>query len=339
MARSAHAHARKHADDDADGSSDRADASPAGRSAAGAGRGIWNGSISFGLLQIPVTLFSAESRSEELHFRLLDKRDLSPVRYERVSASTGKKVDWKDIVKGYEIEKDNFVVVEPEDFAKANVKATQTIDIQDFVPVDQIDPAYFETPYFVVPQKRATKAYVLLRDALTKKNAVAIATFVLRTREHLVALMPVGDAIMLEVLRFGHELKDADDMPLPTSSEGKAVSERELKMAEQLIEGMMTDFDPKKYKDRFYRDVMKIIDEKAKNGVATEHHTRTTGVVAHDDVVDLLDILKKSVAKRGSGTGRAANDSSTHGHGRAKRKTKKVAANHRRSSAARRRTA
>lgn len=273
------------------------------RAPRGAQRGIWSGSISFGLLQIPVTLIPAESRAEELHFRLLDKRDLSPVRYERVSTATGKPVQWKDIVKGYEIEKDNFIVIEPEDLAKANVKATQTIDIQDFVPRDQIDPAYFETPYFMVPQPRAMKAYVLLREALEKKGAVAVATFVLRTREHLVAVMPVGDALMLEILRFGHELKEAEDIPLPDRSDTRSVSDRELAMAEQLIEGMMTDWQPRKYKDKYYGDVMKIIEEKAKTGEVTEHHVRTKGTVA-EDVVDLLDLLKKSVAK----SGRAAND-------------------------------
>lgn len=268
-------------------------------------RGIWSGSISFGLLQIPVALVPAESRTEELHFRLLDKRDLSPIRYERVSTSSGKPVEWSDIVKGFEIEKDNFVVVEPEDFAKANVKATQTIDIQDFVPGDQIDPAFFDTPYFIVPQPRAMKAYVLLREALARKNAVAIATFVLRTREHLVAIMPLGDALALEVLRFGHQLKDAADItPLPTPADADAITDRELGMAEQLIEGMMTDWDPSKYKDRYYRDVMKIIEEKAKTGQTKEHHTRTKGTVAHDGVVDLLDLLKKSLAK----TSGAAND-------------------------------
>jgi DNA end-binding protein Ku len=269
------------------------------RASRGASRGIWSGTISFGLLQIPVALVPAESRSEELHFRLLDKRDLSPVRYERVSTSTGKPVEWKDIVKGFEIEKDSFVVVEPEDLAKANVKATQTIDIQDFVPGDQIDPAFFETPYFMVPQPRAMKAYVLLREALQKKNTVAIATFVLRTREHLVAIMPTSDALMLEVLRFGHELKDARDIPLPGPADTKALSARELSMAEQLIDGMMTDWDPGKYKDRYYRDVMKIIEEKAKTGETKEHHARAVGTVARDDVVDLLDLLKKSVAKAG----------------------------------------
>jgi DNA end-binding protein Ku len=292
--------AKKNGEADAEGDGD-------GRSAAprGAGRGIWTGSISFGLLQIPVTLHPAESRAQELHFRLLDKRDLSPIRYERVSTSTGKPVDWKDIVKGYEIEKDEFVVVEPEDFAKANVKATQTIDIQDFVPRDQIAPAYFETPYYVVPQRRAMKAYALLREALEKRSAVAVATFVLRTREHLVAIMPTAEALMLEVLRFGHELKEVGDLPLPSISgpEAKSVTDRELAMANQLVEGMLSDWNPRKYKDRYYRDVMNIIEEKAKTGVTKEHHTKTTGTVAHD-VVDLLDLLKKSVAQ----SGRAAND-------------------------------
>lgn len=266
----------------------------------GAARGIWNGSISFGLLQIPVSLHTAESRAEEIHFRMLDKRDLAPIKFQRVSSSSGKPVAWKDIVKGYEIEKDEFVVVEPEEIAKANVKATQTVDIQDFVPRDQIDPAFFETPYFIVPQKGAHKAYVLLRQALEKKNAVAIATFVLRTREHLVAIMPNQEALMLEVLRFGHELKAPSEVPLPSASDAKSVGDRELAMAEQLVAGMMTEWDPAKYKDRFYRDVMKIIQEKAKTGTVKEHNTKTKGEVAHD-VVDLLDLLKRSVG--------AANDS------------------------------
>jgi DNA end-binding protein Ku len=267
-------------------------------------RGIWKGSISFGLLQIPVALVPAESRTEELHFRMLDRRDNSPIRYERVSSSTGKPVDWKDIVKGYEIEKDSFVVIEPEDLEKANVKATHTVDILDFVPRAQIEPAYFETPYYVLPEERATKAYVLLREALQKKDAVAIAQFVLRTRAHLVAVMPVGDALMLEVLRFGHELKDADAVGLPTL-DAKSLHTREVAMAEQLIDGMMTEWKPTKYRDDYYRDVMTIIEEKAKTGETTEHHATTKGTIAHDDTVDLLALLKKSIAK----SGRAANDS------------------------------
>jgi DNA end-binding protein Ku len=258
-------------------------------------RAVWTGSISFGLLQIPVALYPAEQRSEEIHFRMLDKNDLSPVRFDRVNASTGKPVAWKDIVKGYEYDSDTFVVVEPEDLKKANVKATQTIDIQDFVPADQIDPTFYETPYFLAPQRRATKAYVLLRRALAKKKAVAIATFVLRTREHLVALMPVGDVILLEVLRFGHELRGAADVRVQ-EDEAK-IAAREVGMAEQLVDSMLTDWKPAKYKDRYHADVMAIIDEKAKLGKTKEHHASTKGEVA-TDVVDLLALLKKSVAKK-----------------------------------------
>lgn len=273
------------------------------RASGGAGRGTWSGSISFGLLQIPVTLYTAESRAEELHFRLLDKRDLSPIRYERVSATTGEPVDWADIVKGYEIEKGSFVVVEPEDLEKANVRATQTIDIQDFVPADDIDLTFFQKPYWVVPQARAAKAYLLLRDALANKGAVAIATFVLRTREHLVAIIPTDEGLLLELLRFPHELKDPSVIPMPRGDEAPPAGERELAMAEQLVETMMTEWEPAKYKDRYYLDVMKMIEEKAKTGAVKEHHARTTGTVAHD-VVDLFDLLKKSVAR----SGRAAND-------------------------------
>ncbi|HEY8076498.1 MAG TPA: Ku protein [Labilithrix sp.] len=265
-------------------------------------RGIWSGSISFGLLQIPVALYSAEQRGEEIHFRMLDKKDLSPIRFDRVNASTGRKVEWKDIVKGYEYEKDSFVVLDKEDLARANVKATQTIDIQDFVPAEEIDPEFFETPYWVAPQKRAGKAYSLLREALAKKKAVAIATFVLRTREHLVALMPVGDAILLEVLRFGHELRTERDLPLP-KDETKP-STRERAMAEQLVESMMSKWDPSKYKDRYYGDVLAIIEEKAKKGKTTAHHAKVSGAVA-TDVVDLLDLLKKSVAHKGPGPKKA----------------------------------
>jgi DNA end-binding protein Ku len=261
------------------------------------GRGIWSGFISFGLLQIPVLLYPAERRAEEIHFRQLDKHDLAPIRYERINSSTGKPVEWKDIVRGFEYEPDTFVVLEPEDLKNANVKATQTIDIQDFVRADDIDPAFFETPYYVAPQKRAAKAYVLLREALKKKNAVAIATFVLRTREHLVALMPVGDAIMLEVLRFGHELRAPKEMHLPATKEA-SIGDRELAMAEQLIEGMMSDWEPAKYRDHFYADVMKMVEEKAKTGTFKAKGEQARGEAAMD-VVDLLDLLKKSVAEKG----------------------------------------
>lgn len=272
--------------------------SPASEKKSGAARrGIWSGSISFGLLQIPVTIHTAQERKEEVHFHLLDKRDLSRVRYERISEGSKKPLEWKDIVKGYEVRPDEFVVIDKDDLLKANVKATKTIDIQDFVPAREIDPLYFETPYFLLPNARATKAYALLRDALQKKGAAAIATFVLRTREHLCALMPVADAIVLEVLRFGHELRDPKDLDLPKHAGEAAVSERELKMANQLIDGMMTSWNPAQYKDRYHRDIMAIIDEKAKTGTTTAHH-EPKATEAATNVADLFELLKKSLAAK-----------------------------------------
>lgn len=274
---------------------------PPARAQAGGGTGgraIWTGSISFGLLQIPVSLYTAEKRGEEIHFRMLDKDDLSPIRFERVNARTGQKVEWQNIVKGYEIEPERFVVIEPEELAKANVEATQTIDIQDFVESEEIAPAYFETPYFVVPQKRSTRAYVLLREALVAKRAAAVATFVLRTRTALAALLPVGDALMLEVLRFGHELKDESELPLPDARAAMPLPKRELEMAEKLIDDMMVPWTPTKYVDTYHADVMKIIEEKAKTGSVTEHHLpekREEGA----EIVDLFDVLRRSVHARG----------------------------------------
>lgn len=266
-------------------------------------RAIWSGSISFGLLQIPVSLVTAEKREDEIHFRQLHKKDLTPIRYERVSSTSGKAVEWGDIVKGYEYEKGQFVVLEDEDLKKANVKATQTIDIQDFVDASGIDSLFFETPYYLVPQKRAAKAYVLLRKALEKKKAVAIATFVLRTREHLCAVQPMGDALVLEVLRFGHELRGPDEVALPKAAE-VTLAAREVEMAEKLIEGMKTDWDPAKYKDSFHADVKKMIAEKVETGKVTARK-KPEGKRA-TDVVDLLELLKASVAKHGKR--KSAND-------------------------------
>jgi DNA end-binding protein Ku len=278
----------------------------AGRAAGAAGRAMWSGSISFGLLQIPVSLLPAEQRSEEIHFRLLDKRDLSPIRNVRVNAESGKALEWKDIVKGYEYEKGSFVTIEDEDLKKANPEATQTIDIQDFVPADAIAPAYFETPYYAVPNKRSRKAYQLLLAALAKKNAAAVARFVLRTREHLCALMPVGDAIMVETLRFGHELREPSDLPLPEGAEkALKVSTRELDMAERLIQEMMTDWKPDKYQDRFHDDVMKMIEQKVKTGKVRTPRVKAKGEEA-SNVVDLVALLRKSVEQKGRAPSREA---------------------------------
>ena len=274
----------------------------AGEDTGSSGRAIWSGSISFGLLQIPVTLHGAERRSETIHFRLLDRSDMNPIRNQRVNSETGEPVEWGDIIRGYEYEPGEFVALDDDDLAKANPVATQTIDIQDCVPIDAIEPAFFETPYYTVPTKRSRKAYLLLRDALAKKNAAAIATFVLRTREQLCALMPVGDAIMLETLRYGHELRLASDLPLPDEpAASMKVTQRELDMASRLIEEMMSEWQPGKYKDHYHDDVMKMIEQKLKTGkVRAPRAAKPKGETA-STVVDLVAILRKSVAAKGKG--------------------------------------
>lgn len=277
-----------------------------------AGRAVWSGSLSFGLLQIPVTLHTAELRRERLHFHQLDERNLARVHFKRVNSKTGKPVEWKHVVKGYELGGE-IVVLDAEDLAKANVKATKTIDISDFVPAASIAPMFFERPYYVVPRKESTKAYVLLRDALAKKEALAIASFVLRTREHLVALMHVDDAIVLEILRFGHELKTPAALGLPhLPSSARGLSERELTMGEKLVESMMSEWDPRKYKDTYHHDVMAIVRQKAKRGETAPRNEPEPAQPA-TNVLDLFDLLKQSLGG-GAKPSRKTKKRSARGH-------------------------
>src|SRR5215813_7011182 len=198
-------------------------------------RPIWTGAISFGLVYIPVQLHSA-AHSSSLDLDLLDRRDFAPVGYQRINKRTGKLVEWGDIVKGYQYEKGKYVALSDEDFRQANVKATQTIDIQQFVDAESVAPEYFETPYFLAPGKGGAKVYALLRDALTKSNRAAIATFVMRGRQHVAMVQPHGDALMLNTLRFAEEIRSADELDLPTKSTG--LTSKELAMAERLIDEM-----------------------------------------------------------------------------------------------------
>lgn len=271
-----HARRSRSPDDDETGTSSR--------------RSIWNGSISFGLLQIPVGLYSA-TQQNDLRFHLLDGRDMQPVGYERINKATGKTVAWSDIVKGYELHKGEMVPVEEEDFAKAYPEVTQTIDIQDFVDAKDVHPVYWETPYYLAPTKKSGKAYAVLRDALANAGKVAIATHVLRTRQHLVAVMPHEDALLLVVLRWAHELREPNELALPGKS---AATAREIAMAEKLIADMSSAWDPSKYKDT-YRDVlMAAIAEKAKTG-KLKRAKRTSGKKAAPNATDLMALLKKSL--------------------------------------------
>jgi DNA end-binding protein Ku len=272
-------------------------------------RGLWKGAISFGLVNVPVELFSAEKRASELDLTLLDKRDLAPVGYKRYNKSTGKDVPWAEIVKGYEYEDGQYVVLSDEDFRRANVEASRTVDIVAFVDAKDIAPLYYETPYYLAPGKRGEKAYALLRDALEKAGKVGIATVVIRTRQYLAAVMPQGDALVMNTLRYAKALRDPADLDLPKHPK---VSAKEIDLAMRLIKDMEEKWQPAQYKDTYHEDLLKRIEEKVKAG-QTEEITPPEKAKASRgaEVIDLMALLKKSVegkkpAKKTAGRKRRA---------------------------------
>ncbi len=259
-------------------------------------RVIWKGSISFGLVNVPVSLYSGEQR-DEIHFHQLDKRNLSPIGYQRVNKNTGQEVPWDEIVKGYEYEKGDYVLVSDDELKQANPEATQTVEIIDFVQGEAIPLMYFDKPYYLEPQKRAEKGYVLLRETLRRTGKVGIARVVLRTRQYLAALVPVENALVLEMLRYDYELRKPREFNLPAEDlEAYGMSDREIDMAERLVEGMASEWQPEKYHDEFREDVLHLIDEKVRTG-----KTHEIGVAPPQparrraEVVDLMALLKQSV--------------------------------------------
>lgn len=265
---------------------------------------IWKGSISFGLLNIPVSLQSAQ-QERDLHFSLLDSKDMAHIKYKKVNAKTGREVQQKQIVKGYEYKPGQYVTITDVDFEKANPKATKTIDIEDFILREELDTMLFEKPYYIAPQKGAEKGYFLLREALEKTRKVAIAKIVIRTKQHLAMIMPKGDYLILELIRFAHEIKDVNEVNYLSEVNTRVrFSERELKMAEDLIKGMTAKWKPEKYKDTFYDDMMKRIKAKVKQGRGKKVEEVETEVDLEEtsNVVDLLPLLQKSLASRGSGS-------------------------------------
>ena len=257
---------------------------------------MWNGSISFGLVTIPVALYPA-TRRDELTFKLLRKSDQSPVNYKRVAQADGREVPWEDIVKGYEYEKGKFVVLKDEDFKRVDLEAAaQTIDIMDFVELDQINPMYFQKPYYLEPQKGGDKAYALLREALSTSSKIGIAKVVIRTREHLAGVKAQGDAIILEIMHFGDELVDADELKFPKKDQARP---REIDMAKKLIDGMTTDWAPDKYKDEYKTQLMAMIEEKVKH--PNEKHEAPKAHKKATNVIDLMSVLEESLAATGGG--------------------------------------
>ena len=262
---------------------------------------IWKGNLRFGLVSIPIGVYPAEER-DELSFTLLDRRDFSPVGYQRINKSTGEEVAWDDIVKGYEYEDGEYVVLGDEDFRRANPEATQTVDIVGFVDLADIDPMYFDRPYYLAPTKGGEKAYAILREALAQTRKAGIAKVVLRTREHLAAVIPRGQALVLELLRFDYELRDAKSLDLPGKKlDDLKVSKREIEMAGKLIEGMVDQWDPSQYKDEYREDLMARIEEKVKKGETEEipEPEEVPSEAAEPQVIDIMDLLKRSLEKSG----------------------------------------
>ena len=256
-------------------------------------RAIWKGAISFGLVNIPVSLFPA-LRREELKFRLLRASDLSPVNYKRVAEADGKEVPWAQIVKGYEHEKGKFVVIKDEDFARVDVEATQTVDILHFVKLSEVNPLLFNKPYYMEATKGGEKAYVLLREALVDTGKIGIAKVVIKTRQHLAAIKPQEKGLMLELMHYPEELLEPAEFKTPAK---KAPGAKELKMARSLIETMTAPWEPEDYQDEYHEVLEQIIEDKVKH---QGRHAKTAPAAKSkraSNVIDLVAVLQQSLAE------------------------------------------
>ncbi len=257
---------------------------------------IWKGALAFGLVNIPVELRPAIRSAEKLSFRQLDKKHHKPIKYERVSTVDGKTVPWSDIIKGYEISKGKFVALTDADFKSVAPELSRMLEMTDFVPAESIDPRYFDTPYFLVPREGGEKAYALLRDALAETDKVGIGTFALRQKQHLAAVKPMGDALVLELMRFDDELVDPTELKLPTTADAK-VRPQEKEMAVKLIENLAQEFDPAKYRDEYQDKLREIIKAKA---AGRKVEAPAIGERPDTQVVDLVSRLQESLAAAAS---------------------------------------
>lgn len=294
-------------------------------------RPIWTGSLSFGLLNVPVSLMSGE-RSVDLHFRMLDSRSNTPVRYERVNAETGEEVPWKEIVKAFEYAKGSYVVLEPQDIKSAAADGREVVDVKAFVEAEAIGPEYFEKPYYLVPGKKAEKGYVLLRETLKRTGRIGIARVVIRTREYLSAVMPRGNALVLMLLRYPQELVDAEEYKIPEGAASEyRISPKEIQMAEQLIESMSDEWNPADYRDEFRDRLRKVIEKRMKSKGVVTTDTEDEAEMPEDaatNVVDFMSLLQKSLAsnKRTPAKKAAAKSAAKSARGTSKAAAKKKTA-------------
>lgn len=262
---------------------------------------IWKGAISFGLVHVPVQLYPA-TKSERVGFNLLDKRTIDPIGYRQINKRTGKEVTRDNIVRGYEYEKDTYVVLTDEEIRSANPESTQTVDIVAFVDAPEISFLYLDTPYYLAPDRKGEKVYALLREAMKASGKIGVANVVLHNKQHLAALIPVGPVLALNTLRWAEEVRPIDDLKLPGDGSKKSgVTSRELDMAKKLIADMSGKWDPADYKDTFRDDILELVDKKVRAGktkevldIDTPRESRKSA-----DILDLSDLLKRSLGRGG----------------------------------------
>lgn len=293
---------------------------------------IWKGAIAFGLVNIPVVLRPA-SRSQSLDLDLLDVRDMAPVGYQRINKSTGKPVDKEHIVKGYQYAKDEYVLLNDEDFRRANVEATQTVDIVSFVDAESIPPYYFDTPYYLEPDKRGERGYALLHETMRRTGKAALALVVLRARQHLAAMLVHDDALVLNTMRFADEVLPISELRLPKAPSGKATGARgrEIEMAAKLVEDMTEDWAPEQYRDTYRDDLMARIEQKIESGKthqltppAEEEEAPRQGA----KVIDMVALLRQSLGKRGKGRQEDESEAETETETEAEPARRKTPARH-----------
>jgi DNA end-binding protein Ku len=275
-------------------------------------RALWKGSISFGLVNIPIELHTAV-RNHRPKFRMLHAKDKSPVKFQRVCQRDGSPVAWEDLVKGYEYDKGHFVVITKEDFQTAALEKTRTIDIIDFVNADEIDDRFFETPYYLTPAKGGERAYALLREAIRESGRIGIAKFILRDAQHLAAVEVIEHALVLSVMRFADELVDPAGFEFPA---GGGMRKPELEMAKALVNSLAADWNPSKYTDQYRENLLRIIQGKVKG---KDVKLKADEEPRQAKVVDLMERLRQSLAQSGSGSGSGKSRTSTTSKGAAKK--------------------
>ena len=283
-------------------------------------RAVWKGDISFGLVNVPVTLYSAEQRSD-IQLHMIDSRDYTRVRYERVNAETGDEVPWDQIVKGYEYD-GSYVVLNKDELKQAAPEATQTIEIDAFVDLQEIDHMYFDKPYFLEPGKKGRKGYTLLREALQETGRAGIARVVIRTRQYMAALVPRGNLLLLNLLRFSQELRSPSDLDLPGTADEEGVTSQERKMARTLVKSMEQEWQPEQYHDEYRDALMKWIEQKIESGElhqpAESEETGSTEKHAPPPI-NMMEALKKSVEQTGATTSKKSRKKAARKSGRKKK--------------------